>query len=83
MPYTVEEFERDAARDLLSKLTPEQRLQGLSPKVILEHLSAQQRLQGLAPEQLLTHLSPDVLDYLRNHKPSQDERSTQAPEKQS
>lgn len=43
MPYTMEDFEREAAEKLLKKLTPEQRLKGLSPE---------QRLEGMSPEQL-------------------------------
>ena len=47
MPYTMEDFKREAAEDLLKELTPEQRLAGLSPEALLSHLS---------PEALLSHL---------------------------
>jgi hypothetical protein len=38
MPYTMEEFKRDAAEELLNELTPEQRLKGLSPEQLLSVL---------------------------------------------
>jgi hypothetical protein len=34
MPYTMEDFRRDYVKEHLKKLTPEERLAGLSPKVI-------------------------------------------------
>jgi hypothetical protein len=43
MPYTMEDFQRDYAREHLKDLTPEERLEGLTPD---------QRLEGLTPEQL-------------------------------
>jgi hypothetical protein len=38
MPYTMADFEREATEDLLNTLTPEQRLQGLSPEQLLSLL---------------------------------------------
>ena len=38
MPYTMEDFEREVAQKVLKKLTPEQRLEGLSPKELLSHV---------------------------------------------
>jgi hypothetical protein len=35
MPYTMEDFKRDSAQELLNELTPEQRLKGLSPEQLL------------------------------------------------
>jgi hypothetical protein len=35
MPYTMEDFERDAAQEVLAKMTPEQLLAGLSPEQVL------------------------------------------------
>ena len=38
MPYTMEDFEREVAEKVLKKLTPEQRLEGLSSEELLSHL---------------------------------------------
>jgi len=38
MPYTMEDFEREVAEKVLKKLTPQQRLEGLSPEELLSHL---------------------------------------------
>jgi hypothetical protein len=71
MPYTMEDFKRDAAERLLSELTPEQRLKGLAPE---------QRLQGLSPEQLLS-LVPfaDVESFVKKHKPAHDKDAHEPP----
>jgi proteasome lid subunit RPN8/RPN11 len=47
MPYTLEDYERDAAQRWLSKLPPEQ---------LLAHLTTEQRLQGLALEEIEKYL---------------------------
>jgi hypothetical protein len=38
MPYTMEDFKREAAEELLNELTPEQRVEGLSPEQLLSLL---------------------------------------------
>ena len=38
MPYTMEDFEREVEEEFLQKLTPEQRLQGLSVEQVLSQV---------------------------------------------
>ena len=57
MPYTMEDFERDAAERVLRKLTPEQRLEGLSPEQVLAHFSLEQRLAGFSLEEIEQYLN--------------------------
>jgi hypothetical protein len=71
MPYTMEDFEREAADNLLRKLTPAQRLKGLSPK---------QRLEGLSPEQLLS-LKHEIDEDLSKQHPTHDKGDSAPPEK--
>lgn len=67
MPYTMEDFEREVQEDVLKKLTPEQRLRGMSPKELLACVS--ERLQGLTPEELLSHIPlAEIEKYLKLHK---------------
>jgi hypothetical protein len=56
VPYTMEDFRRDFAKDHLKDLSPEERLAGLSPEQILAALS---------PEQILAALSPEAKEALR------------------
>jgi hypothetical protein len=71
MPYTMADFERDAAERFLNKLTPEQRLRGLSPE---------QRLQGLPPEQLLSVLPfAEIESYVNKRKATQDKDQPEHP----
>jgi hypothetical protein len=69
MPYTMEEFMRDAKREILLEMTPEERLAGLAPE---------ERLAGLTPEQVLDLLTPEQVErYLqrRRHNPPPPEDS--------
>ena len=73
MAYTVEEFERDAMRDLLEdvlrdpkhlktfldRLVEEDRLRELAPEERLRGLAPEERLRGLAPEERLRGLPPE------------------------
>jgi hypothetical protein len=78
MPYTMEDFERDAAEEFVRKMTLEQRLaglsleqrlQGLSLEQILQGLPLEQVLQGLSLEQRLAGLSPaEIQEYLKKHQ---------------
>ncbi len=77
MPFSVEEFVRQANREIISKISPEERreifrtlppeerLAGLSPEDRLTGLSPEDRLTGLSPEDRLKGLSPEELDRLR------------------
>ena len=84
MPYTMEDFKRDAAERLLSELTPEQRMQGLPLADVEMYLkkhraktytmadyerdAAERFLNKLTPEERLRGLRPEEL--LR-HLPSE------------
>ncbi len=59
MPYTMEDYERDAEERFLNRLTPEQMLAQLSPEQMLARLSPEQMLARLSPEQMLARLSPE------------------------
>lgn len=50
MPYTMEDLRRDAARELLDELPPEERLRGLPPE---------ERVKGLTLDDILKTLSAD------------------------
>ncbi len=52
MPYTMEEFMRDATKEILESLPPEERLRGLPPEERLRGLSPEDRLRGLTPEEM-------------------------------
>jgi len=59
MPYTMEDFRREAKKDALMALTPDERLEGLAPAKLLEKLTPEERLEGLPPEKLLEKLPPE------------------------
>jgi hypothetical protein len=66
MPYTMEDFRRDVAREYLDLLSPQERLKGLPPEERLKGLPPEERLKGLPPEEFLRRLPLDVIeDYLR------------------
>jgi hypothetical protein len=75
MPYTMEDFKRDVARDNLERMTPEERLEilkGLSPEERLKGLPPEERLKGLPPEELLKVLPVDLIEaYLKRLKGDQ------------
>ncbi|AUB84946.1 hypothetical protein THSYN_25225 [Candidatus Thiodictyon syntrophicum] len=73
MAYTVEDFKREAMRDLmedvlsdpkhlkmfLDRLVAEDRLRELAPEERLRGLAPEERLRGLAPEDRLRGLAPE------------------------
>ena len=66
MPYTMEDFKRDAKEEFLKTLTPEERLKGLPPEERLKGLPPEERFKGLTAaeiqaylEKLLTQSEPD------------------------
>lgn len=69
MPYTMEDFQRDAEREILERLLPEERLRGLTPEERLRGLPPEERLQGLPAEERLRGLS--VEDRLRGLSPEE------------
>jgi hypothetical protein len=72
MPYTMEDFERDATEDFLNKLTPEQ---------LLAQISRERRRHGLSPEQLLSLLPlADIENYVKKRKAAEDKGAAEQPE---
>jgi hypothetical protein len=60
MPYTIEDFRRDAARKILEELSPEERHE------IAKRLPPEERLRGLSPEERLRGLSEEEIEaYLK------------------
>ncbi|MBI4749334.1 MAG: hypothetical protein HY774_12655 [Acidobacteria bacterium] len=65
MPYTLEEFKKDARADLLSELTLEERLEGvpseellkyIPPEALLKHVAPEERLKGLTIQEIQAYL---------------------------
>jgi hypothetical protein len=73
MPFTMEDFKRQFAREEFQRLTPEQRqeaLQALTPKArqeLLESLPPEERLAGLSAEEIQRYL--DRLSSRRSASP--------------
>jgi flagellar motor switch protein FliG len=77
MPYTMQDFRRDYAKehfkdltpeeqqDVIKDLTPEQRLKDLPPEQVLKALTPEQVLKALTPEQVLKALTPEQRERLR------------------
>jgi len=64
MPYTAEDFMRDARANNLARLTPDERSELFSqfaPEERLRGLPAEERLRGLPAEERLRGLSPDEM----------------------
>ena len=64
MSFTMEDFQRQYAKEHFAQLTPEERrqvLQALPPEERLAGLPPEERLAGLAPEQRLTGLSAEQI----------------------
>jgi hypothetical protein len=61
MPYTMSDFRREVALEVLDQLTPEQRLRGLPPEELAKRLPPEERLRGLPPEERLRGLPPEEL----------------------
>ena len=50
MPYTMEDFKRDFVKEHLKDLTPDERLEGLSPEEIENYLKRLQDASSASPE---------------------------------
>jgi hypothetical protein len=61
MPYTIEDFRRDCARDWLPLLTPEERIKGLPPEERIKGLPPEERIKGLPPEEIVKALPPQEI----------------------
>jgi hypothetical protein len=67
MPYTMEDFRREFAREHLHQLTPEERLEGLSAEERLEGLSAEDIVKNLSAEEILQRLPREVIENFLRH----------------
>ena len=65
MPYTMEEFIRQANKRAIQRSTIEERLKGLTPEEVLQAFPVDQRLQGVTPEQMFETLTPEAREKLR------------------
>src|SRR5205085_8952059 len=65
MPYTMQDFRHDFAKEHLKDLTPQERLEGLSADERLEGLPPDERLKGLSAEDIEKYLKR-----LRQHPPA-------------
>jgi hypothetical protein len=61
MPYTMDDFRKEVAREVLDQLTPEERLRGLPAEERLRGLPAEERLRGLPAEERLRGLPVEEL----------------------
>ena len=53
VPYTVDDYKREVARELLKSMSPKERLEGISPRERLEGISPSERLEGIPPRDRL------------------------------
>ena len=57
VPYTMDDFRRDYATELLNRMKPEDRLRGLAPADRLQGLAPADRLRGLSAKQIESYLT--------------------------
>ena len=65
MSYTMEDLRRDAAREFLDELPPEERLRGLPPEERLRGLPPEERIKGLTLDDILQTLNAEQKSRLR------------------
>jgi len=56
MPYTVEDFIRNAKQEVLQSFTIDERIMGITADELLKKLSLKERLSGLRPEEIEAYL---------------------------
>ena len=56
MSYTMTDFKRDLAKELLEELTPEELLQEVPPEKLLRRLPPEVRMKGLTAEEIRAYL---------------------------
>jgi hypothetical protein len=70
MPYSIEDFRREVAREVIDEMTSEERLEfvkRLSPAERLAGLPPEDRLAGMSPEDRLAGMSPAEIEaYLKS-----------------
>jgi hypothetical protein len=64
MSNKLVEFARQNLAEMLKKLPPEQRLEGMSAEERLKGLPAEERPKGLSAEEVVQALSPETLEAL-------------------
>ncbi len=64
MPDALDQFVRETIDEILKNLSPEERLDGLSPEDLRNHLSPEERLKGLSADELLAALPPEIREEL-------------------
>ncbi len=68
MPYTMEDFQRDYAKEHFKDLTPaeqQEAIKALTPQQRLKDVTPEQRLKDLTPEEVLAALTSEQLERLR------------------
>ena len=69
MPYTIEDFQRDYAREYLDRLSPDEVLERYSPDEVLKRYSPDEVLKRYSPDEVLRRYSPD--EVLRRYSPDE------------
>jgi hypothetical protein len=69
MPYTMDDFRKEVALEVLDQLTPEERLRGLPAEERLRGLPAEELAKRLAPAERLRGLPAKQIEaYLRQQR---------------
>ena len=61
MPYTIEDYQRDYAREYIDKLTPEEILESYPLEELLKKLPMEERLKGITEDELIDAMPNDLL----------------------
>lgn len=56
MPYTIEDYKREAARELLGRMSPKEVLEIVPGRELLQSMSAEERLEGMSREEIEAYL---------------------------
>jgi hypothetical protein len=69
MPYTIEDYKREVARELLVEMSPEEVLEYVNHRKLLEKMSAEEVLEYVNHRKLLEKMSAEeVLEYVNQRK---------------
>jgi hypothetical protein len=67
MPYTIEDYKREVARDLLAEMSAEEVLEYVNHRKLLEGMPARERLEGMPARERLEGLSrAEIEEYLKH-----------------
>lgn len=83
MPYTMDDFRKEVALEVMDELTPEQRLRGLPAEELVKRLPVEELLKRLPPEERLRGLSAKQIEayLLQLRKKSSHVRGKKRPPK--